>query len=38
MATHLALSPPVEALRAQFDRLSADADALVAGLDDDRFN
>ena len=38
MATHLALSPPVEALREQFDRLSADAVALVDGLDDDRFN
>ena len=38
MATHLALSPPVEALREQFDRLSAEADALATGLDDDRFN
>jgi hypothetical protein len=38
MLTHLALAPAVELLRKQFDQLSADADALVAPLDDDRFN
>ena len=38
MATHLALAPEVEALRLQFEQLSADADALAGSLTDDQFN
>ncbi len=34
---HLALTPEVDALRAQFERLSAEADALVAPLSDEQF-
>lgn len=36
--THLALSPEIEELRREFQRLSAEADALVAPLSDAQFN
>lgn len=37
IAGPLALTPEIDALRAQFERLSADADALAAGLTDEQF-
>jgi hypothetical protein len=36
-AAHLALTPEIESLRAQFERLAADADALVRPLTDTQF-
>ncbi len=38
MAGPLALAPEVDAFRRQFEQISADADALVAPLDDDQFH
>ena len=36
-AAHLALTPEIETLRSQFERLAADADALVRPLSDAQF-
>jgi hypothetical protein len=36
--SHLALTPDIEALRREFERLSADGDALVTPLSDAQFN